>query len=518
MSTINGTMLQGFSWNLPADSQHWRRLGQMADRLVSEGITSVWMPPAYKGSNGVEDVGYGVYDLWDLGEFDQKGTVPTKYGTRQEYTAAIAALQEAGIDVLGDIVLNHKMGADEAEEVMAIPVAPDNRLYDMGPAEPIKAWTRFTFPGRGGELDDFQWDAHCFKGTDYDDNSGCHGVWLFDGKGWDSDVGGEYGNFDYLMGCDVDFNEPDVYEQLVKWGTWYVETTGVDGLRLDAVKHMSRQFYLKWLSELRERTGKELFCVGEYWGFNAEELEGYLGGEQLMSLFDVPLHFSFFGASHDRDNIDFAHMLDSAFVSKDPVHAVTFVDNHDTQPKQSLESTVQHWFKPVAYSIILLREAGYPCVFFADLFGLPNDAIPAVAELPLLMEIRRRFAYGEQHDYLDEPDLAGWTREGEPDDAEKAGVAVVLCSRRRPDDWDQGDPEPGFDEIKAIDRWACKTMYVGKQHAGETWQCVLGDVSEVQIDENGNGLFPASDSSMVTVFLPQDAATSLDHIPIVVKN
>ena len=58
------------------------------------------MPPAYKGANGKADVGYGVYDLYDLGEFDQKGTVATKYGTREEYLAAIAALHAGGFALL----------------------------------------------------------------------------------------------------------------------------------------------------------------------------------------------------------------------------------------------------------------------------------------------------------------------------------------------------------------------------------------------------------------------------------
>lgn len=515
---INGTMLQGFTWNLPADGQHWRRLGQMAGRLVSEGITSVWMPPAYKGQAGIKDVGYGVYDLWDLGEFDQKGSIPTKYGTRREYCSAVIALQQAGIDVLGDIVLNHKMGADASEEVMARPVAADNRLYDMGPLEPITAWTKFTFPGRAGELDSFKWDWRCFKGVDYDSATDRGGVWLFDGKGWDGDVSHEMGNFDYLMGCDVDLNDEKVYKQLLKWGKWYVETTGVDGVRLDAIKHMSRDFYLRWLSDLRKKLKRELFCVGEYWSFTAEELQRYLGSECAMSLFDVPLHFAFYRASVDRDNIDFAHMLDGAFVTADPMHAVTFVDNHDTQPNQSLESTVRSWFKPVAYAIILLREAGYPCVFFADRFGLPNDAIPAVAELPLLMEVRRRFAYGAQHDYLDEADLAGWTREG---DDKSEGLAVVLCSRTLPgQDWVAEEaPEdaesdvmtPAFEEQP----WPVKYMYVGHAHAGETWKCVLGDINDVVIDENGMGGFPASLASMVSVYLPEEAAKLLDNIPIV---
>lgn len=543
---INGTMLQGFTWNLPADGQHWRRLGQLAGRLVSEGITSVWIPPAYKGQAGAVDVGYGVYDLWDLGEFDQKGSVPTKYGTRREFATAIMTLRQAGIDVLGDIVLNHKMGADASEEVMARPVATDNRLYDMGPLEPITAWTRFDFEGRAGELDDFVWDWHCFKGVDYDDETGRTGLWLFDGKGWDPDVSQEMGNYDYLMGVDIDLGNEEVYQQLLKWGIWYLEASGVDGLRLDAVKHMSRTFYLRWLADLREATGRDLFVVGEYWSPFAGDLVGYLGDEQAMSLFDVPLHFSFFRASVDREWIDFSHMLDGAFVTADPVHAVTFVDNHDTQPNQALESTVQPWFKPVAYTIILLREAGYPCVFFADLFGLPNDSIPAVAELPLLMEIRRRFAYGAQHDYLDEADLAGWTREGDADD-ETSGLAVVLSNRPIP----EPEPEPHSDhdseseeqepsdeagELEVLDSdgepevetepkeltepvpWPTKYMYVGASHAGETWRCVLGDVAEVIIDEDGMGAFPASTASMVSVYLPEEAANRLDHIPIVMPH
>ena len=42
------------------------------------------------------------------------------------------------------------------------------------------------------------------------------------------------------------------------------------------------------------------------------------------------------------------------------------MDNHDTQPCQSLESWVEPWFKPLAYALILLRRDGYPCVFQGD--------------------------------------------------------------------------------------------------------------------------------------------------------
>ena len=492
---LNGTMLQGFSWNLPPDSQHWRRLAKLAPRLAEEGFTSVWMPPAYKGTAGIKDVGYGVYDLWDLGEFDQRGSVPTKYGTREEYHAAVGALQQAGLYVLADIVLNHRLGAEATQRVLATEVAQDNRNYAMDKPRPIDAWTRYTFPGRGGTYDDFTWDYHCFKAVDYDVWHERSGVFLLDGKHWDEDVDHENGNFDYLMGADVDLHDERVYGQLVKWGTWYLNQTGVDGVRLDAIKHMSRSFYLRWLADMRHATGRELFCVGEYWSADTGQLMHYLGEEKAMSLFDVPLHFKFFHASHDGARIDFQHILSGTLLEADPIHTVTFVDNHDTQPNQALESTVEAWFKPVAYALILLREQGYPCVFFADLYGLPNDRIQAVAELPLLLEIRRRFAFGHQQDHFDEWDLVAWVRGGDAEH-EQSGCVVVLSSRG-----DQEEP-------------VHKTIELGAEHAGERWQCVLGhDQEPVEVDEDGKACFVVG-NAMLSVYLREEAARSLDNIPI----
>lgn len=85
------------------------------------------------------DVGYGVYDLFDLGEFDQKGSVRTKYGTKDEYIRAIKAAQDAGIRIYADAVFNHKLGADQEEEAQAIPLNPDDRTTALGECQTIKA-------------------------------------------------------------------------------------------------------------------------------------------------------------------------------------------------------------------------------------------------------------------------------------------------------------------------------------------------------------------------------------------
>ncbi len=489
---MNGMMLQGFSWYLPPDGQHWRRMAERAADLAARGFTAVWLPPAYKGQAGTADVGYGAYDLWDLGEFDQKGTVRTKYGTRDEYVDAVRALQGAGIQVLGDIVLNHKMGSDELEQIEAVEVDPNDRSKEIADAGVINAWSRFTFPGRSGKLDRFTWDASCFTGCDWDEAEQRSGIWRFGGKTWAEDVDlSENGNFDYLMGMDIDLSDERVYAQLAKWGRWYLRVTGVNGLRLDALKHMSRSFYQRWLADMRASVDHELFVVGEYWTRDLAALQDYIGDEESLSLFDVPLHFNFFHVSEDPDGADFSRLLDGTLVAADPIRAVTFVENHDTQPDQALESTVQHWLKPAAYALILLREAGYPCVFFADLYGLPNDGIPAVAELPLLMEIRERCAFGEQRDRFDEPDVIGWTREG----SKEGPGCAVLVSRRD---------------------GAVKRMEVGSGHAGERWVCVLGEESFVEIDEEGFADFPAA-GALLSVYLPEKAAETLSNIPIIVR-
>ena len=76
------TLLQFFHWYYPDGGKLWSEVAEKAESLARMGITDVWLPPAYKGSAGGFSVGYDTYDLFDLGEFDQKGTVATKYGDR----------------------------------------------------------------------------------------------------------------------------------------------------------------------------------------------------------------------------------------------------------------------------------------------------------------------------------------------------------------------------------------------------------------------------------------------------
>lgn len=471
---VNGTIMQYYQWYLPNNGSLWDKLSGDAKNLADTGFTAVWLPPAYKNMNQ-NSVGYEPYDLYDLGEFNQKNTTRTKYGTLSQYTNAITACHNNGIDVYADVVLNHKSGADYSENVSAYEVYNDNRLYKVtGNAVNINAWTKFTFPGRGTKYSSFKWDASCFDGVDDYGK-----VYLFANKSWDSNVSTENHNYDYLMGADIDFDNQAVVKELKSWGIWYTNKCNLDGFRLDAVKHIKSTFYSDWLNTVRSSTGKEMFTVGEYWSSDINALKNYLYETgYTMSLFDVPLHYNFKSAADSNGYYDLRYLFSNTLVSDNPVKAVTFVDNHDTQPGQSLQSSVGEWFKMSAYTAILTREGGYPCVFYGDYYGVSGSGTYLKAfknEIDKVMYARKKCAYGTQHDYLDDPDTIGWTREGLGQVA-NSGLAALIS------DYNTGT--------------ATKRMYVGTSHKGEVWYDVTGNISDkVTISNDGYGVFKVKNKS-----------------------
>lgn len=474
MRKINGVIMQYFEWYLETNQNLWNDISKNAEKLARIGITALWLPPAYKGTGGKDEVGYGVYDLYDLGEFDQKGTIKTKYGSKEEYINCILTLKQVGIESYADIVLNHKMGADMLQTIPAEKVDWGNHNEIVSGKEIVRVATKFNFPGRKKKYSDFEWNWTHFDGIDYNDKTKEHAIFKFINKEWANEVDEEFGNFDYLMGADIDFQNEEVREELLKWGKWYIETTDVDGFRLDAVKHINADFYEQWLKELRKDLKEELFAVGEYWSGDVSKLHRYItetNGE--TSLFDVPLHYNFYNASRE-ENYNLTQILDKTLMKENPSKAVTFVDNHDTQPEQSLQSYVERWFKLPAYSIILLRDEGYPCVFYGDFYGIKHNNIEKIEGLKEMITIRKEKAYGKQNDYFDNPNCIGWTREGKEEHL-KSGVAVLISNKY--------DSE--------------KRMYIGKHFVGEEFIDAIGNCEEkVIIDEEGFGNFKVKAKSV----------------------
>lgn len=478
------TLLQFFHWYYPQGGRLWNEVADKAQSLKTMGISDVWLPPAYKGATGGYSVGYDSYDLFDLGEFDQKGSVPTKYGDRAALERATGALRDAGVGVIHDAVFNHKMGADEAERVSVRRANPDNRAEIEEQSFEANAWTRFTFPARQGQYSQFVWDAKCFTGVDHIEDPDDNGVFRLVndyGEGeWHDEVDGENGNYDYLMGADVEFRNSAVYEELKYWGRWMAEQLPCNGFRLDAAKHIPAWFIRDWVGHMREAVDRELFVVAEYWHPDMDALHQYLDQvDQQLMLFDVALHHRFHDASRAGEGFDMRTLFDGTLTASRPDHAVTIVGNHDTQPLQALEAEVDHWFKPIAYALILLREQGTPCIFYPDLYGAQysdggDDGqdhaidLSPVEALPRLIEARTRFAHGAQTDLFDDPHCIGTIRHGTD---EQPGCVLLVTN---------GDA-------------AEKTVDLGPGHGGATFRDYLGHCADdVTADDDGR----------ITLFVP----------------
>ncbi|MBC7959288.1 MAG: alpha-amylase [Vallitaleaceae bacterium] len=470
----NYLMMQFFEWNVPNDGNHWERLRSAASHLNEMGYNRIWIPPCMKGSHQ-DSTGYDVYDLYDLGEFMQKDTVRVRYGEKIALKVAIDCLHSLNIQVIADVVLNHKAGADETECFKVVEVRGDDRLNQISEPFDINGWTKFNFSGRGEVYSNFKWNFNHFTSTDRDELNNRQGVFkiLGENKDFSHTVDTENSNFDYLMFSDIDLNHTDVVNELKNWSAWFINELHIDGFRMDAIKHMDANFVKLFFEHIRSQGNEEFFVVGEYWNPNLGKLQGYLEREDYdMHLFDVGLHYNFVEASQSGRDYDLSKILYDTLVSAKPMNAVTFVDNHDSQGGMY----VGDWFKPISYALIMLRYDGYPCIFYGDYYGISGE-FPRTGfqeMIDTLSYVRKSFAYGEQRDYFNHTNVIGWVRLGDEEHS-NSGVAILISN---------GDE--GY-----------KDMWFSPNFGGKIFYDIMGGRQEtVTIEEDGKGLFTVNPGSV----------------------
>ncbi|KAL2871448.1 alpha-amylase [Aspergillus lucknowensis] len=499
----NPLLFQGFEWHVPADGEHWTRLRRALPSLVSLGVSQIWLPPGCKGMDRNGN-GYDIYDLYDLGEFEQKSARETKFGSREKLQELVDEAKRLGVGVVWDAVLNHKAGADRVESCRAVMVNPERRTADISNPTEIDAWTAFDFAGRGDKYSSMKYNRSHFSGVDWDDKSRKNAIYRIlspSRNAWADDVSHEKGNYDYLMFANLDFSHPEVREDLLHWASWITSQLSLSGMRFDAAKHFSSRFQRDCVQHVRKTVNPDFFVIGEYWTGNIKELIKYLEDMQYtVSAYDVPLVNNFSKISKTQ-GADMRTLFDGTLVQQRPDHAVTIVTNHDTQPGQMMDTPISPPFKLHAYTLTLLRKSGLPSLFYGDLYGILSNVgkplTPACkGALPLLARARKHFAYGEQQDYFDEPHCVGFVRYG--NGHHRSGLACVLSNAGA----------------------ATKRMYVGLGHSREVWIDILRSTpgseepfqgqdrdqpAKVIINERGYGEFPVP-ARGVSIWIEMKAA------------
>jgi alpha-amylase len=326
-----GVMMQAFYWDCPKleaqEYQWWNYIKNKVPSLSRVGFTALWLPPASKGANiGGMSMGYDPYDYYDLGDMDQKGSVKTWFGSRDELIDLIRVAHENRMEVYADLVLNHNNGGD-AEE--------------MNSFDGIERWTKFN-PKSGK----FARDWKCFHPSPYET--------------WDSMTFGGM--------PDLCHRNPYVYTELLEYARWLIEQVGFDGFRYDCVKGYGG-WMVRAIQELRgikDEKGYKPYGVGECWD-SERSIRDWLDetnawSDNQVGAFDFPLRYRLRDLCQGY-GFSLKNLTEGGTLLKDsPAQAVTFVENHDV-----VRDTPIITDKMLAYAFILTHE-GYPCVFWQDYY------------------------------------------------------------------------------------------------------------------------------------------------------
>src|SRR5690606_17121723 len=112
-SSGQGVMMQSFYWDVEPRGEWWTILTEQGTDWSESGIDRIWLPVATKGQSGGYSMGYDPSDYFDFGQYNQHGTVITRFGSREELETLIAKAHALDMEVVADIVINHNSGGGE---------------------------------------------------------------------------------------------------------------------------------------------------------------------------------------------------------------------------------------------------------------------------------------------------------------------------------------------------------------------------------------------------------------------
>ncbi|MGJ8696074.1 MAG: hypothetical protein ACSHYF_07135 [Verrucomicrobiaceae bacterium] len=88
----------------------WKEIEARLPELAEAGYDSLWLPPPFKAGAGAYSVGFDTFDRFDLGDIDQSGSLPTKYGSKADLLRLMEMAHRFGIRVYFDNVMAHNAG------------------------------------------------------------------------------------------------------------------------------------------------------------------------------------------------------------------------------------------------------------------------------------------------------------------------------------------------------------------------------------------------------------------------
>ncbi len=265
------------------------------DYIKEAGFTAVWINPLME--NNMPAYSYHGYAMTDFYKIDPR------FGSNDDYVKLVSEAHKKGIKVIQDMVFNH-CGTNYFWK-------DDLPMHDW-----YNQWDKFTRSNyRAGVVS----DPHASK-YDYDRMV----------KGW----------FDVTM-ADLNQHNEYVANYLIQNSIWWIETTGLDGIRQDTYPYPYKDFMARWMQRILKEY-PEYNVVGEVWMNNPASIAYWLENDRnpdgyhshLTNVFDFPLMFAVSKAFNESDAwstglAEIYDVLSRDFNYSNPDALVVFPDNHD---------------------------------------------------------------------------------------------------------------------------------------------------------------------------------------------
>ncbi|MFC7531165.1 pullulanase-type alpha-1,6-glucosidase [Actinoplanes sp. GCM10030250] len=377
------------------------------------GTTAIWLAPVFKNrpvQGTGSDVSAGYHGYW-ITDFTQ---VDPHFGTNADLKKLVKLAHQRGMKIYLDIIVNHTADVIKYAENEYTYVDKSDSPYRDAEGQPFEDRNYAT-------ASDFPETTAPYTPTfgNKADRSVKKPAWLNDVSMYhnrgDSTFAGENSEYGDFYGLDDLFTErPEVVEGMTEiYGDW-IKDTGIDGYRLDTVKHSNLEFWQQWapgIKKAADRAGKDdFFMFGEVYSADQEIQSTYVRRGGLPATLDFSFQETargFVTGNSPASALSDLYAKDDVYTARDTGadRLPTFLGNHDMGRIGSFiaaASTADTQLKrdQLAHELMFLTR-GQPVVYSGDEQGFTGPGGDKDARQDLFAN--------KSADYLDD-DLIGTER------------------------------------------------------------------------------------------------------------
>ena len=285
------------------------------DYFCDLGVTALWLTPVLENDSPDNAEGYSTYHGYATTDYYR---VDPRFGTNEDYRRLCDEAHARGLKVVMDMIFNH-CGFEH-------PWVADQPSKDWFN---LPEWLEQSSGSSNPEGTDFQQTS--YKLTP-----------VLDPYASDVDKRETVEGWFVPTMPDLNQHNPHVMRYLIQNSKWWIETVGIDGIRMDTYPYAYAESMAQWMKEIDEEY-PNFNTVGETWVTEPAYTAAWQKDSKLSatnSYLKTVMDFSFFdklSQAKGEETDDWWQGLNRLYNSfvydylyPNPSSVMAFIDNHDT--------------------------------------------------------------------------------------------------------------------------------------------------------------------------------------------